>query len=186
MRPMRHRLLLAFLGCVVPTIAAGQTNCDPAFGVVDASCPHVLRELAAAEEAAKAGPRGIRLSPLELDKDVDTGCGCWITLLGSPAPRGIFLAWTTSNPVMRLNGKLLNLRITQSSGTRQRKDVTTIGDTWVTRFVGSGVRVRFAGRIVSACDINENECEEETAEGSMSVFVQSRSHSFPARYVCGC
>src|SRR5262249_25956506 len=111
MRPMQYRLL-ALLGCVVPTIAAGQTNCDPRFGVVDASCPQVLRELADAEEAAKVGPRGIRLSPLEIDRDVEIGCGCSIALLGSPAPGGTFLAWTTSSPVMRLNGKLLNLRIT--------------------------------------------------------------------------
>jgi hypothetical protein len=171
----------------MPMIASGQTNCDPAVGLVDASCPQVLQDLADADEAAKVGPHGIQLSPLEVGKDVDIGCGCHIRLLGERPLGGIFLAWTTSDPVMRLNGKLLKLRITQSSGTRQRKDVTSIGDTQVIRLVASGVRVRFDGRVVSACDSNENECEgEEASEGSLSVSVRSRSHSFPARCECGC
>jgi len=182
-----HCRVLAFFGFLLPLGAVGQTNCDPTRGLIDASCPEVSKDVAKAEAARRVGPRGLRLSPLEVHKDVDVGCGCYFHLLGNPPPDGIFLAWTTSEPVMRLNGKLLKLRITDQRGTERRIGVKSVGDSRAFELVASNVTVNFKGQVTSYCEGPSTQCEgEESFEGSMSVSMGSRSHAFRARGSCGC
>ena len=118
-------------------------------------------------------------------KDQDVGCGSafFLNTTDMENHRYIFSQDVDDPPYINLNGKNLQLRLTASNETKDKKKV---GDRWWDTYAAGGVKVRIDYTVTKVCTPQDEMCETTYLNAIMTVSLKSQKTTVKLTGYSGC
>jgi hypothetical protein len=118
-------------------------------------------------------------------KDQDVGCGSafFLNTTDMENHRYIFSQDVDDPPYINLNGKNLQLRLTASNETKDKKKV---GDRWWDTYAAGGVKVRIDYTVTRVCTPQDEMCETTYLNAIMTVSQKAQKTTVKLTGYSGC
>ena len=127
--------------------------------------------------------KSFTLSPLK-EEDFTHDCGCYFYLGKKSKSTGPHIAWTSSDPLIRIDGSPRTLKFIKEKWTPS--NTTAVGDKFIFQLADPNTQVLIQGKVVGVCPVEPSECESVSLEGEMTVTVDKKNRSFVVNGLCGC